>query len=140
MAAHNPVSILARDATIHLGDTNLQPPWWPLYAGRKPSLTWTGGFYMADPGSTDWLLLLELMQQNEVGASVAVNGVSLSPSLPQQDFTRRWLTVRRVVPVSLLHPGYNELTFTTVRLAPDVQHDEFVWDDFQVKNVRLVKE
>ncbi|MBE7551014.1 MAG: hypothetical protein HS126_08065 [Anaerolineales bacterium] len=137
---HNPVSILASDATVHLGDSNLQPPWWPLYGGRKPSLAWTGGFYVPDPGSTDWVLLLELMQQNEVGARVAVNGVPLSPNLPQQDFTRRWLTVRRAVPVSLLRPGYNELTFTTVRLAPDVQHDEFVWDDFQVRNVRLVKE
>jgi hypothetical protein len=137
---HNPVSILARDATLHLGDTDLQPPWWPLYGGRKPSLTWTGGFYLADPGSGDWVLLLELMQQNEVGAVAAVNGTPISSSLPQQDFTRRWLTVRRTVPVSLLRPGYNELTFTAVRLAPDVQHDEFVWDDFQVRNVRLVKE
>ncbi|MCL4304190.1 MAG: hypothetical protein KJ077_51380 [Anaerolineae bacterium] len=137
---HNPVSILARDATIHLGDSNLQPPWWPLYGGRKPSLTWTGGFYVPDPGSAGWVLLLELMQQNEVGARVAINGVPLSPNLPQQDFTRRWLTVRRAVPVALLRPGYNELTFTTVRLAPDVQHNEFVWDDFQVRNVRLVKE
>lgn len=140
IAQRNPISILAGDATIHLGDSNLQPPWWPLYGGHKPSLTWTGGFYLPDPGSGNWVLLLELMQQNEVGATVTVNGVRLSPDLPQQDFTRRWLTVRRTVPVSLLHPGYNELTITTVRLVPDVQHDEFVWDDFQVKNVRLVKE
>jgi hypothetical protein len=133
----NPVPILARDATIHLGDSNLRPPWWPLFAGRKPSLTWTGGFYLAEPGTDDWTLLLELMQQNEVGATVAINGVPLRPDLPQQDLTRRWLTVRRPVPVSLLRAGYNELTITSVRLLPDAQHDEFVWDDFQVKNIRL---
>lgn len=134
---HNPVSILAEDVVIHIGDTDLQPPWWPLYGGHKPSLTWGGGFYLSDPGPNDWLLLLELMQQNEIGATVAINGVPLSPDLPQQDFTRRWLTVHRPVPVSLLRPGYNELTITTVRLLPDAQHDEFVWDDFQVRNIRL---
>ncbi len=131
------VTILAKDAPIHLGDTDLQPPWWPLYAGRKPSLAWSGGFYLTDPGASDWTLQLELMQQNEVGASVAINGATLTPDLPQQDFTRRWLTVRRPLLASLLRPGYNEITFTTVRLAPDVQHDEFVWDDFQIRNVRL---
>jgi GH35 family endo-1,4-beta-xylanase len=137
---HNPVTILAKDAIIHLGDSNLRPPWWPLYAGRKPSTTWMGGFYMHDPVSTDWVLLLETMQQNEVGASVTINGVPLSPDLPQQDFTRRWLAVRRTVPVSLLRPGYNELTFISVRLIPDAQHDEYVWSDFQFRNVRLVRE
>ena len=121
-------------------DSDLQPPWWPLYGGHKPSLSWTGGFYLPDPGPTDWMLLLELMQQNEIGATVAINGISLSPDLPQQDFTRRWLTVHRPVPVDLLRPGYNELTITTVRLLPDAQHDEFVWDDFQVRNIRLVRE
>jgi hypothetical protein len=133
------INILASDAVIHLGDTDVKPPWWPLYAGRKPSITWTGGFYLADPGATDWVLLMELMQQNEMGNSVKINGTPLSPDLPQQDFARRWMTVRRVVPASLLRPGYNELTFVTVRLAPDTQHDEYVWSDFQFRNVRLVR-
>jgi hypothetical protein len=135
-----PISILAHDAIIHLGDTDVKPPWWPLYAGRKPSITWTGGFYMDNPGPTDWVLLMELMQQNELGNNVQINGTPLAPSLPQQDFARRWMTIRRTVPASLLHPGYNELTFVTVRLAPDTQHDDYVWSDFQIRNVRLVKE
>ncbi|MDX1524226.1 MAG: hypothetical protein R3264_21530, partial [Anaerolineae bacterium] len=133
------VPILGEDVIIHLGDSNLQPPWWPLHAGHKPSITWTGGFYLVDPGQTDWVLMLELMQQVEVGATVEVNGTPLTPDLPQQDHARRWLTVRRPVPVSLLHPGYNELSITTVRLVPDAQHDEYVWSDFQLKNVRLVR-
>jgi len=136
---HNPVAILGGDVKIHLGDTDLQPPWWPLYGGRKPSLSWTGGFYLVDPGQTGWTLLLELMQQNEIGATVEINGTTLTPDLPQQDFTRRWLTVHRPVPVELLRPGYNEITITTVRLLPDAQHEEFVWDDFQVRNIRLVR-
>ncbi len=131
------VTILARDAVIHLGDTDLQPPWWPLFGGRKPSLSWTGGFYVSDVTDADWQLNLELMQQNELGATMAINGVPLNPDLPQQDFTRRWLTVRRTVPADLLREGYNELTITTVRLLPDAQHDEFVWDDFQVRNIWL---
>jgi hypothetical protein len=77
------------------------------------------------------------MQQNEVGAGVAVNGLALSPDLPQMDFARRWLTVRRRVPVAALRPGYNEITVTAARLAPDLQHAEFTWDDFQIRNIRL---
>ena len=80
------------------------------------------------------------MQQNEIGAKVAVNGVPLSPDLPQQDFTRRWLSVQREVPVELLRAGYNEVTLTTVRLLPDAQQDEFVWDDFQVKYITLTRD
>jgi hypothetical protein len=139
VAQHNPVSILAADAVIHLGDSDLQPPWWPLFGGHKPSLVWSGGFYMADPGSSDWELLFELMQQNEIGATAAINGLPLSPDLPQQDFTRRWLTVRRRVPAALLRPGYNEISLITVRLLPDAQQENFVWDDFQVRNIRLVR-
>jgi hypothetical protein len=133
------VPILAEDMIVHLGDSNLLSPWWPLFAGRKPSIAWTGGFYLRDPGASDWMLVLELMQQNEIGASLVVNGVALSPDLPLEDFARRWLTVRRRVPVSALRPGYNQLTVTTARLAPDLQHDEFAWDDFQIRNVRLVR-
>jgi hypothetical protein len=133
------VSILDRDVVIHLGDSHLRPPWWPLFAGRKPSLTWIGGFYLVDPGPGDWTLKLELMQSNEIGTSITINGVPLSPDLPQQDYTRRWLTVRRSVPVSLLRPGYNELNITSVSLIPDAQHRNFVWDDFQVRHIRLMR-
>lgn len=124
---------------MHLGDSDLPSPWWPLFSGHKPSITWTGGFYLRDPGHSDWTLWLELMQQNEVGTRVAVNGVPLSPDLPQADFARRWLAVRRPLPASLLHPGYNELTITAARLAPDAQRADFAWDDFQIRNVRLVR-
>jgi hypothetical protein len=133
------VPILAQDAVVHLGDSDLLSPWWPLFSGRKPSIAWTGGFYLRDPGTSDWVLVLELMQQNEIGASLVINDVALSPDLPLGDFARRWLTVRRDVPVSILAPGYNELTVTAVRLAPDLQHDEFAWDDFEIRNVRLVR-
>jgi len=139
---HHPqrvVQILGQDVLIHLGDSHERPPWWPLFGGRKPSITWTGGFYLNDPGTTDWTLLLELMQLNEIGTTVTINGATLSPDLPQQDYTRRWLTARRTVPASLLKPGYNEFTITAARLLPDVQHRNFVWDDMQVRNVRLMR-
>jgi hypothetical protein len=131
------VQILGQDVVIHLGDSDERPPWWPLFGGRKPSVTWTGGFYLNDPGTADWTLILELMQLNEVGTTVAINGVTLSPDLPQQDYTRRWLTMRRTVPAALLRPGYNQFTMTAAYLLPDVQHRNFVWDDLQVRNVRL---
>jgi hypothetical protein len=133
------VQVLGKDVVIHLGDSEERPPWWPLFAGRNPSLTWTGGFYLNDPGSTDWTLLMELMQLNEMGTAITINGIPLSPDLPQQDYTRRWLTMRRSVPASILRPGYNELAIKSVTLIPDVQHRNFVWDDFQIKNIRLVR-
>jgi len=134
------IIILASDVMIHLGDSDLQSPWWPLFGGHNPSLHWHGSFYLADPDQSDWSLSLELMQQNELGATLAINGVPLTPDLPQQDFTRRWLTVHRTVPQALLRPGHNELAITTVRLLPDAQQDGFVWDDFQIKNIKLYRE
>ena len=91
------------------------------------------------PNRVGYYGLLEMLQNNELGTVVAVNGVPLTPDLPQQDYTRRWLTMHRTVPVSLLRPGYNELTITMVSLLPDTQHRNFVWDDFQVRNIRLVR-
>jgi hypothetical protein len=79
------------------------------------------------------------MHQNEAGNTLLINDVPLPSSLPQQNFTRRWLTVQFPVPASHLRSGYNEITFTSVRLLPDAQHDGFVWDDFQVRNIRLVR-
>jgi hypothetical protein len=95
---------------------------------------------MNTPGAGEWELWFELMQQNEIGATIIVNDMPLSPDLPQQDFTRRWLTVRRLVPGSVLRPGYNQISFKTVRLLPDAQQDNFIWDDFQIRNVRLVRQ
>jgi hypothetical protein len=132
------VQILGQDVIVHLGDSHERPPWWPLYGGRKPSPTWSGSFYLTDPGTGDWALLMELMQINEIGTTVTVNGVSL-PDLPQQDYTRRWLTVRRPVPADILRPGYNQVSLTSVTLIPDAQHRNFVWDDLQVRNIRLVR-
>ncbi len=133
------VPILPRGNTVHLGDSDLPPPWFPLYGGRRPALSWSGSFYLVDPGQSDWFLLLELMQQNEVGVLVAVNGHPLFPDLPQQDLARRWLTVRLHTPAAVLQAGYNRLTITTARLLPDAQQPDFTWDDFQLRNIRLCR-
>jgi hypothetical protein len=132
------VQVLGEDVVVHLGDSDLPSPWWPLFGGRKPSPVWTGGFYLDNPGASDWVLAMELMQVNEIGASVTINGVTLAPDLPQGDFARRWLTVRRRVPIAALRPGYNQVTVSAARLAPDLQHDDFAWDDFQIRNLRLI--
>jgi hypothetical protein len=133
------VPVLAADALIHLGDSEVPPPEWPLYGGRNPSTVWIGGFYLRDPGRSDWTLWLELEQQNEVGVRVTINGTALSPDLPVADFARRWLSVRRRVPITLLRPGYNELAVTGVRLAPDLQHKNYTWNDFEFRNIRLLR-
>ena len=133
------VAVLAEDVLIHLGDSEVPSPEWPLYGGRNPSRVWSGGFYLVDPGRSDWTLWMELEQQNEVGVRVTINGTPLSPDLPVADFARRWLSVRRRVPVGLLRPGYNELAVAGVRLAPDLQHKNYTWNDFEFRNIRLVR-
>lgn len=133
------VPILAADVLIHLGDSDLPSPWWPLYGGRKPSLRWTGGFYLTEPPppGTEATLIFEVMQSNELDNTVSINGRRLAPPLPQTDFTRTWFTVRRAVPAGWLQPGHNTVTFEVARLAPDLQHADFEWDDIQLRNVRL---
>jgi hypothetical protein len=134
------VPVLAEDVVIHLGDSDVPAPEWPLYGGRNPSQAWTGGFYLVDPGRSDWTLWIELEQQAEVGVRVTVNGTALAPDLPVADYARRWLSARRRVPVGLLRPGYNELAVTGVRLAPDLQHKNYTWNDFEFRAIRLVRE
>jgi GH35 family endo-1,4-beta-xylanase len=134
------ITILSEDVVIHLGDSNLATPWRPLFAGRYPSLVWTGGFYLNDPGRQDWVLRLEMTQQSDLGAHMSVNGVRLQPDLPQQDFTRRWITSARVAPANILRPGHNEITVNTVSLIPDAHHYDYVWNDFEFRHVRLARE
>jgi hypothetical protein len=134
------VPVLAEDVVIHLGDSDMPAPEWPLYGGRVPSTIWSGGFYLVDPGRSDWTLWIELEQQAEVGVRVTVNSTPLAPDLPVADYARRWLSARRRVPVGLLRPGYNELAVAGVRLAPDLQHKNYTWNDFEFRNIRLVRE
>lgn len=143
-----PPVALAPDVPIHLGDSELPPPWRPLYQGINPSVVWKGGFYLTTVPEGGGRLVFELMQHNEYSSSVEVaegaplaNGESILPHpLPAENFGVMWVRYDLRVTRQHLKPGYNSVTIRTGRLLPDFQHDNFTWDDLMIRNVRFIPE
>lgn len=136
--APSPVA-LAADTQVHLGDSELPPPWWPLYGGRNPSTAWRGGFYLRARLTEPQVLSLEVMQPNEYGTEVRLNGQRLNHRpLPVDDFTSQWLTISLPVPCDELQAGYNEVEVRISHLIPAFQQKRYVWDDLLIRNVRLL--
>jgi polysaccharide biosynthesis protein PslG len=135
------VQIVGPDVKIHLGDSDLPSPWWPLYGGVKPSIRWTSSFYLADPPppGTESTLVFEIMQSNELNNTISINSHPLTRRLPQTDFTRTWVTLRRAVAAEWLRAGHNTISIEVARLAPDLQHADFEWDDIQIRNIRWIR-
>lgn len=137
--------VLARDAALHLGDSEYPWPWVPLYRGKNPSIEWTGEFYLRDsdlrsaPQSKPWMLTMELMQVNTLDARVLFNDQPVDPPfLPTEDFTSVWVTAQFQVPVRLLRIGHNTITLRAGNTIPAFQQLGS-WDDLQVRNVVLHK-
>jgi polysaccharide biosynthesis protein PslG len=140
LSAPSRYPVLAADAVIHLGDSEFSQPWMPLYGDRNPSTAWEGTVWVGDPGSGAWYLTLRLMQGNVWGNQVWVNGRSLEPAFPPEDFTGAWVSWRARVPAGLLRPGPNQVRVTISRTLPLVQVNRFAWDDLQIKDVVLARE
>jgi polysaccharide biosynthesis protein PslG len=152
-----PITALAPDAVIHLGDSDYSQPWMPLYGNRNPSTAWEGVFYVPDAalaagnsgpamqndcgrdGDRCWRLSLRLMQSNAWGNDIWINGHRLDPSLPEGDFTNSWFTVTLHVPPGMLQPGPNQLRLTISRAVPLLEDRGFTWDDLQIKDVVLLR-
>ena len=133
-----PAIALAGDVRVHLGDSELGPPWWPLFAGRMPSTRWQAGFYLREIPAEPQHLVLEIFQPNEFGNEARLNGTRLHHEpLPVTDFTAQWLTVQLPVAPSQLRVGWNEVEFRAGSLLPDFQQEAYVWDDLMLRNVRL---
>lgn len=133
-----PPVALADDVRVHLGDSELGPPWWPLFGGQLPSTRWQAGFYLRDVPAAPQRLVLETFQMNEWGNEVRLNGQHLhAEPLPVLDFTAQWVTVQLPVQPSQLRVGWNVLEFRAGSLLPDFQQDAYVWDDLMLRNVRL---
>ncbi len=135
------LQILARDAIVHLGDSEYSTPWVPLYRTINPSIEWTGEFYLTenDLRSTDrWTLTMETMQVNDFDNRVLVNDQPVEPAyLPTEDFTSIWVTSRMAVSSRQLRAGRNTVTVRTGKLFPAFQQSGFTWDDIQLRNVVL---
>jgi hypothetical protein len=137
------VEILAPDVEIHLGDQNdLVAPWKPLYHNQNPSTVWQGDFYMNDPGSTDWLLRVDVLQPNDRANFFRINGHTLQPAvLPGRDFdwSSAWTRFTISVPVATLRPGHNVLTFEIGQWMPSMQYHDNFWEDVQIRNILLIR-
>ncbi|HZQ10043.1 MAG TPA: beta-galactosidase [Anaerolineae bacterium] len=143
---HPPSSylILARDAVVHLGDSEYPAPFVPLYETVNPSADWKGEFYLTDADlagarrTKEWTLFLELMQVNDFDTRVWINDIPLTPAfLPVEDFTGKWVSAQFKIPASVLRVGYNAVSVRNGKLFPAFQQVGFTWDDFQMRNVRI---
>lgn len=138
--------VLAQDAIVHLGDSEYPSPWVPLYQTRNPSVEWTGEFYLRSvdfsntPRQAPWRLTMELMQVNDFDTRVLVNDQPVAPAyLPTEDFTSAWVTAQFQVAGEQLHVGRNTVTLRDGKLFPAFQQLGYTWDDFQARNVVLLK-
>jgi len=136
------VEVLAPDVIIHLGDQDsLVWPWVHIQPRPVPSVEWNGEFFVRDPGSSDWILLLDGFQLNEWGNPIEINGSPLDPRfLPGRvnDWAGYWTRVRFRVPAGILRPGLNRLTIRSSMNAPVHQSAGISWEDFQIKNIVLI--
>lgn len=130
------VLILAPDQTIHLGDSEYPYPWEPLHLMRNPSPSWEWSFYVHRPEGKCWLMTLELMQSNEWGNTVFLNGKPLAV-LPAEVWEGMWVNYPVEIPPGVLKDGRNEIALKITKRIPPWQHDDLIWDDLQFRNIIL---
>lgn len=141
--ARSAFTVLARDAIVHLGDSEYPSPWVPLYRTKNPSTEWTGEFYLRSVDLQNaprqvWRLTMELMQVNDLGNRVLVNDQPVQPPyLSPEDFTSVWVSAQFEVPADILRVGRNTVTLRAGKMFPAFQQRGYTWDDFQVRNVVL---
>jgi hypothetical protein len=131
--------ILARDAIVHLGDSEYPTPWVPLYKTKNPSIEWKGEFYLTTADlDRRWRLTLETMQVNDLDNRLFVNGQPIvPPTLAPEDFTSIWVTSRFDITAIQLAAGRNTVTIRVGKLFAAFQQFGFTWDDIQIRNVAL---
>ena len=97
------VEILARDVVVRLSDVDtFYPHWAHAHCPSVPCRHWTGQFYVEEPGTSPWQLEMEVMQVEEPGNLVWINGHLLDPpAIPlrgRPDFASAWTSVEITVP------------------------------------------
>jgi hypothetical protein len=141
-AGPNSVEILAPDVMVRLSDPDtFYPHWARPHCGSVPCRHWVGQFYVREPGTDSWKLRMELMQVEEPGNLVWINGRLLDPpALPlrdRPDFASVWASAEMQFPAALLRPGVNTLE---VRSSPrlSVYHDSRAhYESLQLRHIRL---
>ncbi len=128
---------LEEDVVIHLGDNRWPTPWLPLYRGLLPSTVWSGEFYVRDPGEGSWTLHIDVMQNNERGNYLMVNGRPLEPPyFPVEDYSRSWFSLAYQVPADYLQVDLNEVTVVVGKAIP-ARHHPGTYEDLQFRDIVL---
>lgn len=135
------VEVLAADVVVRLSDTDIAYPHWAKpHGGTAPSRTWEATFYLDDPGSGVWHLVLETMQVEERANFVYINDHRLDAALPvvgRTPFTSVWTASTLEVPAEYLRSGANVLRLE-LSPRPRTQQD-ISYEGLQVRHVRLVR-
>jgi hypothetical protein len=135
--------ILARDVVIRLGDVDtFHPHWTRIYGGEAPCRSWRGEFYVDWPEDTVWQLTMEIMQVEDQGNLVQVNGKPLEqvaiPLRGKVDFASSWTMAFLDVPPGVLLPGLNVIeVLDSPRLAV-YQDGHASFESLQFRNLRLI--
>ncbi len=137
------VEILAPDVVVRLGDVDtFHPHWARIYGGQAPSRRWSGEFYIDHPGKAPWRLTMEIMQVEEQGNLVIINGQPLQPmTIPLRgklDFASSWSMAFLDVPPELLRPGRNTIEIAVSPRLPVYQDRHAHFESLQFRNLRLV--
>jgi len=136
------VEILSPDVAVRLGDVDtFYPHWARLHCRQVPCRRWTGQFYVDDPGPSPWRLSMEIMQVEEHGNLIRINGHALEPpAIPlrgKPDFASVWTVAELSVSPGVLLPGLNVIE---VQLSPrlPVYHGGHVrFESLQFRGIRL---
>jgi len=136
------IEILAPDVVVRLGDVDTYYPHWSrLHCRQVPCRRWLGRFYAGDRGTTPWRLSLEVMQVEEHGNLILINGQSLDPpAIPlrgKPDFASVWTVAELLVPAGVLREGPNVIE---VQLSPrlPVYHGSTArFESLQFRAIRL---
>jgi hypothetical protein len=136
------VEILAPDVVVRLSDVDtFYPHWARPYCLSVPCRRWVGQFYVREPGTAPWQLQMEIMQVEEPGNQVWINGHLLEPpAIPlrgQPDFASVWTATEMPVPAELLQPGVNTLEIRSGPRLPVYQDGRARFESLQIRHVRL---
>jgi hypothetical protein len=138
------VEILAPDVAIRLGDVDtFHPHWARIYGGQAPCRYWRGEFYLERTEDVAWQLAMEIMQVEEQGNLVRINGRPLEPvAIPLRgkvDFASSWTTGFLEVPAGVLHPGLNVIEVLDSPRLPVYQDAHAAFESLQFRHLRLVR-
>jgi hypothetical protein len=136
------VQILAPDVVVRLSDVDaFYPHWARPQCGYVPCRRWVGQFYVLEPGGAPWRMQMEIMQVEEPGNWVWLNGHPLDPpAIPlrgRPDFASVWSEAVVLVPAGILQSGVNTLEIRSSPRPPVYQDGHARFESLQIRHVRL---